>query len=140
MSQAPLYGLSEAERTLAFQRFELLRPSLEGGGPLARVARDRGLALRTAQRCAGQYPCEGLAGLARKGRSDRGKRHRRGHTDEVHAVVFSPDGYCIASAGADFASTLPGSRGLGPLAQMPPAWLMAAKTFFALVRVAASPL
>ena len=75
MSQAPLNGLSEAERTLAFERFELLRPSLEEGIPLARVARDRGLALRTAQRWAGQYRREGLAGLARKGRSDRGKRH-----------------------------------------------------------------
>jgi hypothetical protein len=29
MSQAPLNDLSEAERALAFERFELLRPSLE---------------------------------------------------------------------------------------------------------------
>ena len=49
-------------------------PTLEEGVPLARVARDRGLALRTARRWAGQYRREGLAGLARKGRSDRGKR------------------------------------------------------------------
>jgi putative transposase len=75
MSQAPLNGLSEAERTLAFERFELLRPCLEEGVPLARVVRDRGVALRTAQRRAGQYRRDGLAGLARKGRSDRGKRH-----------------------------------------------------------------
>ena len=75
MSQAPLNGLSEAERTLDFERFELLRPCLEEGVPLACVARDRGLALRTAQRWAGQYRRDGLAGLARKGRSDRGKRH-----------------------------------------------------------------
>jgi hypothetical protein len=40
MSQVPLNGLSEAERTLAFERIELLRPSLEVGVPLARVARD----------------------------------------------------------------------------------------------------
>jgi len=33
------------ERTLAFERFELLRPSLEEGVPLARVARDRDIAL-----------------------------------------------------------------------------------------------
>src|SRR4029077_8265758 len=56
-------------------RFERLRPSLEEGVPLARVARDRGIPLRTAQRWAGRYHREGLAGLARKGRSDRGKRH-----------------------------------------------------------------
>ena len=74
MAQPPLSGLSEAERTRAFERFELLRPSLEEGVPLARVARDRGLALRTARRWAAQYRREGLAGLARKGRSDRGKR------------------------------------------------------------------
>ena len=75
MSQATPNGLSEAERALAFERFELLRPSLEEGVPLARVARDRGLPLRTAQRWVGQYRREGLAGLARKGRSDQGKRH-----------------------------------------------------------------
>jgi putative transposase len=75
MSQPPLSGLSEAERILAFDRFELLRPHLEEGIPLARVARERGLALRTATRWAGRYRREGLAGLARKGRSDRGKRH-----------------------------------------------------------------
>lgn len=74
MSQPSLSGLSEAERTLAFERFELLRPHLEEGVPLARVAREGGLALRTASRWAGQYRREGLAGLARKGRSDRGKR------------------------------------------------------------------
>jgi putative transposase len=75
MAQSPLCGLSDAERARAFERFELLRPSLEQGVPLARVARDRGLALRTARRWAGQYRREGFAGLARKGRSDRGKRH-----------------------------------------------------------------
>jgi putative transposase len=75
MAQSPLNGLSEAERALAFERFELLRPALEEGVPLARVARDRGIALRTAQRWAGQYRRDGLAGLVRKGRSDRGKRH-----------------------------------------------------------------
>ena len=75
MAQSPLNGLSEAERALAFERFELLRPALDEGVPLARVARDRGIALRTAQRWAGQYRRDGLAGLVRKGRSDRGKRH-----------------------------------------------------------------
>jgi len=41
---------------------------------LARVARVRGIALRTAFRWVGQYRREGLAGLARKERSNRGKR------------------------------------------------------------------
>jgi putative transposase len=74
MAQPPLSGLSEAERNRAFERFKLLRPFLEQGVPLARVASDRGLALRTARRWAARYHREGLAGLARKGRSDRGKR------------------------------------------------------------------
>src|SRR5512142_1279535 len=75
MAQSPLNGLSEAERARAFERFELLRPALQEGVPLARVGRDRGIAVRTAQRWAGQYRRDGLAGLVRKGRSDRGKRH-----------------------------------------------------------------
>lgn len=75
MARPPLSGLSEPERNRAFERFQLLRPSLEEGVPLARVARDRGLALRTARRWVALYRCEGLAGLARKARSDRGKRH-----------------------------------------------------------------
>src|SRR5512142_1650606 len=75
MAQSPLNALSEAERALAFERFELLRPALEGGVPLARVARHRGIALRTAQHWARQHRRDGLAGLARKVRSDRGKRH-----------------------------------------------------------------
>ncbi len=84
MSQPPLSDLSEAERALAFERFELLRPALEEGVPLARVARDRGIALRTARRWAGLYRRDGLAGLARKGRSDRGKR-QLSHT--LHLAV-----------------------------------------------------
>src|SRR5437660_10492751 len=74
MAQPPLSELAEAERNRAFERFQLLRPFLEEGVPLARVARDHGLALRTVRRWAAQYRREGLAGLARKGRSDRGKR------------------------------------------------------------------
>ena len=74
MPQLPLSGLSEAERTQAFERFNILRPFLEEGVPLARVARGQGLALRTARRWVAHYRREGLAGLARKRRSDRGQR------------------------------------------------------------------
>src|SRR5947209_274071 len=69
MAEPPLSGPSETERNRAFERFQLLRPSLEEGIPLARVARDRGLALRTARRWIALYRREGLAGLARKGRT-----------------------------------------------------------------------
>ena len=60
MTKPLLSDLSEAERALAFERFDLLRPALEEGVPLARVARERGIALRTARRWAGQYRREGL--------------------------------------------------------------------------------
>jgi putative transposase len=84
MSQPPLSGLSEAERAQAFERFDLLRPFLEEGVPLARVARDQGIALRTACRWASQYRREGLAGLARKERNDRGKRQL---SDSLRQVI-----------------------------------------------------
>ena len=63
MTPSPPSGLSEAERDRALERFQLLRPFLEQGVPLARVARDRGLALRTARRWAALYHRDGLAGL-----------------------------------------------------------------------------
>jgi len=74
MPRSPLSGLSEAERAQAYERFGLIRPFLEEGVPLSRLARERGIALRTARRWASLYRREGLAGLARKERSDRGKR------------------------------------------------------------------
>jgi putative transposase len=64
-------GLSEAEQARALERFQILRPFLEGGIPLARVARDRGLVLRTARRWVDRYRRQGLAGLSRKERSDK---------------------------------------------------------------------
>jgi len=67
-------ALSEAERRLALARFQHLRPHLEEGVPLAEVARTRGHPLRTLQRWLAGYRGHGLAGLARRRRSDRGQR------------------------------------------------------------------
>jgi putative transposase len=67
-----LTGLADAERETALARFRLLRPHLEEGVPLARVARDQGIVLRTAQRWLRRYRAHGLAGLARRSRVDRG--------------------------------------------------------------------
>ena len=64
--------LSERERAEAFARFELLRPCLESGVPLARRAREQAVPLRTAQRWLHGYRNSGLAGLARATRSDAG--------------------------------------------------------------------
>jgi putative transposase len=74
MTPSATSGLSEFERDQALERFVLLRPFLEEGVPLARVARERGLALRTARRWVALYRQQGLAGLARKSRSDRDRR------------------------------------------------------------------
>lgn len=68
--------LMEQERNRAFARFQLLRPFLEDGVPLATLSRQHQLPLRTMHRWAARYQQQGLVGLARKGRADRG-RHRR---------------------------------------------------------------
>ena len=70
-----LAAWSEAERERALARFRLLQPCLEAGVPLARLAREQGLALRTAQRWLARYRAAGLAGLARQPRADRHRRH-----------------------------------------------------------------
>ena len=71
MKSSSLAGLSEAERVRALERFQIVRPFLEEGVPLAHLARERGLILRTLQRWVVRYRREGLAGLARKGRNDK---------------------------------------------------------------------
>jgi transposase InsO family protein len=68
--------LAETERNRAFARFQLLRPFLEDGVPLARLSRQHQLPLRTMRRWAARYQQQGLVGLARKSRVDRGQ-HRR---------------------------------------------------------------
>jgi putative transposase len=67
-------GLTEQERSLALDRFQILRPCLEDGVPLARVAEENHLSVRTVRRWAESYRQFGLAGLCRKGRADKRKR------------------------------------------------------------------
>ena len=69
-----LTELSEAERAQALERFRILHPFLAGKATLTEVAKQHGLPLRTAQRWVARYRENGLAGLARHRRSDRGKR------------------------------------------------------------------
>jgi putative transposase len=69
-----LSALPEATRAQALSRFQLLRPFLEDGVPLARIAGEHGINLRTARRWINGYRKDGLTGLARKERSDKGKR------------------------------------------------------------------
>jgi putative transposase len=68
--------LSEADRAQALERYQQLRPALEDGVPLAQVAQEHQIPLRTAQRWVAQYRTYGLSGLMRAARADRGQ-HRR---------------------------------------------------------------
>lgn len=66
----------DSHRTaVALARYEELRPALEGDVPLARLAREMGIAERTARRRVAAYRTHGLAGLERRGRSDRTRAH-----------------------------------------------------------------
>lgn len=67
-----LTALSEEERAAALDRVHLLQPFLDGEIPLTRLARDHGIPLRTARRWVSQYRRDGLAGMGRTPRGDRG--------------------------------------------------------------------
>jgi putative transposase len=71
----PLTALSPDERTRALQRYQILQPCLEHGMPLSHMARHHGIPRRTLYDWLAQYRRHGLAGLARRGRSDQGQ-HR----------------------------------------------------------------
>jgi putative transposase len=58
----------------AARRWELLRLHVEDQMPLVAVAERTGVPLRTMQRWLAQYRTAGLVGLARRPRSDRGRR------------------------------------------------------------------
>jgi putative transposase len=72
-----LPALSEAQRAAALARFEQLRPALEDNVPLARLARELHLPRRTMQRWVTRYRRQGLSGLVRGQRSDRGHHRLR---------------------------------------------------------------
>ena len=67
-------GLTEDQCCAALGRFLILRPHLEEGVPLARIAHERNPSLRTLNRWATHYRQLGLAGLCRKSRTDRDQR------------------------------------------------------------------
>jgi putative transposase len=72
-----LTGLDESRRAEAMTRFEVIRPAIEDGVPLAACAAEAEVPLRTAQRWLARYRQDGLAGLARRGRGDAGRRRLR---------------------------------------------------------------
>jgi putative transposase len=75
MAQAtvPLTALSEAQRTQALERLEIIHPALEKHVSQAQVARTHHLPPSTVQLWIKRYREKGLAGLANATRSDKGK-------------------------------------------------------------------
>jgi putative transposase len=69
-----LSGLCDIERSRALARFEIIRPFLEDGVSLTRLARERRIVLRTARRWVERYRKNGLVGLVRKERNDKDER------------------------------------------------------------------
>jgi putative transposase len=69
-----LTALTEDQRELAMERFSLLKPALEDGVSQTQIAQIHRLSLRTIQRWMHAYRTQGLIGLVKVGRSDRGKR------------------------------------------------------------------
>jgi len=67
-------ALTGAQRRQALARWQLLRPHLEDGVPLVRVAGQHGVPERTLRRWLAGYRAGGLAGLVRRARSDKGSR------------------------------------------------------------------
>src|SRR5436190_22891558 len=80
-----LSELTEEQRGEAYERYKLIRESLEEGVPQTVIARESGVPLKTVQRWIRRYREDGLRGLARLGRSDKGKQ--RGLTEEEVKVV-----------------------------------------------------
>ena len=69
-----LAELTEAQREQAMARFRVLRSHVERGVPLPRAAQAAGVGLRTVERWLAQYRADGLTGLVRRTREDRGRR------------------------------------------------------------------
>jgi len=80
-----LATLTEAQRAEAMECFSLLRPALEDGVSQTEVARLHHLPLRTVQRWIQHYRQQGLVGLAKKERKDRGLR--RGMPPELVRLI-----------------------------------------------------
>ena len=80
-----LTELAETDQVQALERFALMQAHLEQGLALPVVAEAGAIPLRTAKRWIQLYRAHGLAGLARRSRTDRGKR--RSVSPEGIAIV-----------------------------------------------------
>lgn len=60
----------------ALEKFRIIRPFLEEGVPLARIAAEQALSERTLRRWTAQYRKNSLKGLERRERADKGRRRK----------------------------------------------------------------
>ena len=74
-----LTELAETDRVRALERFALVQAHLEQGVALSSVAEVSAIPLGTAKRWIKLYRTHGLAGLARRGRTDRVERRSVSH-------------------------------------------------------------
>ena len=77
--------LTEAQRAEAIQHFHLIRPFLEDGVPLTRIAGEYQIPIRTLRRWVQRYRVDGLVGLSRPMRKD--KDQRRAVTPQVQQFI-----------------------------------------------------
>jgi len=64
--------LSEQERGESFERFRIIQLHIENKTPLTAISRESGIPLSTLKRWKNRYLDDGLSGLARKSRADKG--------------------------------------------------------------------
>lgn len=67
-------ALTDQDRQLAFSRYQTIRPCLEAGVPATVIAKAHGVSARTVERWVARYRRDGLTGLVRAPRVDRGQR------------------------------------------------------------------
>lgn len=72
-------SLSEAQRATALQRYQILKPFLEGICSLPEAIKLHELPIRTARRWVARYRTMGLLGLVRGSRSDKGQHRQLSH-------------------------------------------------------------
>lgn len=83
--QNELGALTETQLNQALDKYKLLEPFLNGEKTLQHVCKENQLALRTASTWVALYREFGLSGLARKSRTDQGKR--RSCTTEIEQFI-----------------------------------------------------
>ncbi len=80
-----LTEFTDAQRAEALRQFQVIRPFLEDGVPLTRLATEHKLQLRTLRRWVQRYRADGLVGLIRPKRKDKGQK--RAVTAELQQLI-----------------------------------------------------